>query len=100
MRILFLFLTVSFTAVVAENYNKTKIHYTLGSAYKNCRQAKNPGMVAFVVKDGQVEFSEAFGLKNLETNQPMTTSTQFGIGSLTKIFANLLIQKYFGEDSR
>lgn len=100
MRILFLFLTVSFTAVVAENYNKTIIHYTLGSAYKKCRQSKNPGMVAFVVKDGQVVFSEAFGVKNLETNQPMTTSTQFGIGSLTKIFANMLIQKYFGEDSR
>lgn len=99
MRILYLFLTVSLTAVAAKNY-KTKIHYTLGSAYKKCRQGKNPGMVAVVVRDGQVVFSEAFGVKDLETNQPMTTSTQFGIGSMTKIFANLLIQKYFGEDSR
>ena len=102
MRTLLLVLGVSLVAiaVTGQNQTKSKIQQTLRSAFTNCRQGTNPGMVVVVVKEGQVVTSQAFGVKDLGTKQPMTTSTQLGIGSLTKIFANLLIQKYFGEDSR
>lgn len=102
MRILLWVLGVSLVAiaVTGQNQTKSKIQQTLRSAFTNCRQGTNPGMVVVVVKEGQVVTSQAFGVKDLGTKQPMTTSTQLGIGSLTKIFANLLIQKYFGEDSR
>lgn len=99
MRIYLLILVFPFSTL-AENNTKSHVQNTLRSVFNNCRQHVNPGMAVSVVQDGQVVFSEAFGVKDLETKEPVTTDTLFGIGSLTKVFANLLIQKYFGKDSR
>ncbi|MBK8024652.1 MAG: beta-lactamase family protein [Chloroflexi bacterium] len=43
-----------------------------------------PGLAVAVVYDGEVIFSEGFGVRNTETNDPVTADTLFRIGSTTK----------------
>ena len=45
---------------------------------------KIPGLAAVVVKDGQVVFQKAYGVKNLETKAPVDENTLFNMGSTTK----------------
>ncbi len=45
-----------------------------------------PGLAVGIVKDGKVIFSQGFGLRDLEKEQPVTTRTVFPIGSATKPF--------------
>lgn len=75
---------------------------TLHTTFKACRRHQNPSMAVSVVKDGKTVFSKAYGNKdiNMDSREPITTKTLFGIGSLTKVFANLLVQKYMSNDSR
>jgi CubicO group peptidase (beta-lactamase class C family) len=51
------------------------------------RQAwKVPGIAVAVVKDGEVIFSQGFGLRNVAENLPVTPETIFAIGSSSKAF--------------
>jgi CubicO group peptidase (beta-lactamase class C family) len=45
-----------------------------------------PGLAVGIVKNGEVVFSEGFGVKSTETNVPVDTESLFGIASLTKAF--------------
>ncbi len=49
------------------------------------------GCAALVAKDGQVIYSKAFGMANLELNVPMQTDMVFRIGSITKQFTAIAI---------
>ncbi len=51
---------------------------------------KIPGLSIAIVKDGQVILSKGFGLKNLAQNKPVTPSTIFPIGSVSKAFTATL----------
>lgn len=73
---------------------------TLRTTFKSCRWNQNPGMAVTVVKDGKQVFSKAYGHKDIESREPVTNTTMFGIGSLTKVFANLLVQKFMSNFSR
>lgn len=44
------------------------------------------GFAVSVVKDGQVVFSKAYGVKDVRTSEPVDTSTLFAIASTTKAF--------------
>ena len=43
-----------------------------------------PGLVTTVVRDGEVVFSKAYGLRNIETKQTVDRATLFNMGSTTK----------------
>ena len=45
-----------------------------------------PGLAIAVVKDGEVIYSEGFGLRDVEQGLPVTPRTLFAIGSTTKAF--------------
>ena len=45
-----------------------------------------PGMVVVVVDSGRVVSNDAYGVKNLKTQQPVDVHTRFEIGSITKQF--------------
>ncbi len=45
---------------------------------------KVPGLAAIVVKDGEVIFQETYGVKNLETKEPVDENTLFNMASTTK----------------
>jgi len=43
-----------------------------------------PGLVAVVVKDGEVVFKKTYGIKDIESNDPVDENTLFNMGSTTK----------------
>lgn len=45
-----------------------------------------PGMALAIVKDGQVVYAKGFGVRDLDTKEPVTPDTVFAIGSTTKAF--------------
>ena len=49
-----------------------------------------PGMGIGVIANGEVLLSEGFGLRNLETDEPITADTCYGIASCTKSFTAAL----------
>lgn len=44
-----------------------------------------------IIKDGKVVFQKPYGFQNLETRQPTTNETIFGLGSLTKTFTAITL---------
>ncbi len=45
-----------------------------------------PGVAIAIVKDGKVILSKAYGLRDVQNNQPLTTKSLFPIASITKSF--------------
>jgi CubicO group peptidase (beta-lactamase class C family) len=52
-----------------------------------------PGMQVAVVQDGQIVYSRAYGLANLQTPVPVTGDTVFSINSATKTFTGVEIMR-------
>ncbi len=50
-----------------------------------------PGAVVAVIRDGDVLYSEAFGVTDVEAETPVTTETLFPIGSVSKSFTALAV---------
>ena len=48
--------------------------------------AKTPGGVVGIIKNGKLIFKKAYGLANLETGEPIKTSTLFNLASVSKQF--------------
>src|SRR5215813_7301482 len=45
---------------------------------------KVPGLSVAVIKDFRIEWAHAYGIKDIETNEPVTTDTLFQAGSISK----------------
>ena len=45
---------------------------------------KAPGLSIAVIKDFKIEWARAYGIKDIETNEPVTTETLFQAGSISK----------------
>ncbi|MCF8367241.1 MAG: serine hydrolase [Bacteroidales bacterium] len=59
----------------------------LASFYETARlDWKVPGLAVAIVKDGEMIFAEGFGVRNIETNEPVDSKTMFPIASNTKAF--------------
>jgi len=58
-----------------------------------------PGLQLSVMKDGQLVYSRGFGFSNLATETPVTATTMFRIGSLTKQFTAVAML-LLAEDGR
>ncbi len=50
-----------------------------------------PGYCLVVIKSGKVVFQKPYGFANLETRQPTTNDTIFGLASITKTFTALAL---------
>ncbi len=57
-----------------------------------------PGMVAGIVKDGQVIWTKSYGYENVAQQKVVTNTTIFHLASLTKTFASTVIIKLVGEN--
>jgi CubicO group peptidase (beta-lactamase class C family) len=53
------------------------------------KEWKIPGLAIAVVQDGKVVYAKGYGYRDLESKLPVTTGTQFPIGSITKSFTAL-----------
>jgi len=52
---------------------------------------KVPGASVAIVRDGSVVYMKGFGVRDIRTNQPVTTDTLFDIGSCTKAFTSAAV---------
>jgi CubicO group peptidase (beta-lactamase class C family) len=50
-----------------------------------------PGVAIGIIKDGKIVQSKGYGVKNIQTKQPVTADTQFQLASITKTFLSLAI---------
>jgi len=50
---------------------------------------KVPGLAAIVVKDGKVVFQKTYGVKNVQTKEPVNENTLFAMASTTKAIVAL-----------
>src|SRR5215207_8537559 len=65
----------------------------------NLRTAANiPGLVAGIIKDGQVVWTKNYGYADIQKNIPVTNSTIFHLASLTKTFASTVIIQLVKEN--
>jgi CubicO group peptidase (beta-lactamase class C family) len=53
------------------------------------KEWKVPGMAIAVVQDGKVIYAKGYGYRDVENKLPVSTETQFPIGSITKSFTSL-----------
>jgi len=53
------------------------------------REWKVPGVAIAVVQDGKVVYAKGYGFRDVDNRLPVTTETQFPIGSITKSFTAL-----------
>jgi CubicO group peptidase (beta-lactamase class C family) len=65
----------------------------------NLRKGSNiPGMVAGIVRDGQIIWVKNYGYADIQRNIPVTNSTIFHLASLTKTFASTVIIQLVNEN--
>lgn len=57
------------------------------------KQWKVPGLSVAVVKDFKVEWARTYGIKDIETKEPVTTETLFQAGSISKPVAAMVALK-------
>ncbi|MDN5288408.1 MAG: serine hydrolase [Mucilaginibacter sp.] len=55
-------------------------------AQKDMRLFQVPGLAIGIIKDGKLIYSKGFGVRSMQTQQPVTSKTLFGIASNTKAF--------------
>ena len=69
---------------------------TLIEGVMSCRGI--PGMSVAAVRGNEVVLEEGYGQANVETGQPVTSETLFGIGSISKQFTGILLSKIRAEE--
>lgn len=63
------------------------------SLQERMKHYKIPGVSIAVIKDFKVEWARAYGVKDLETREPVTTETLFQAGSISKPVAAMVALK-------
>ena len=56
-----------------------------------------PGASITVIKNGEIIYSDAFGLASRDLDVPVKRDTKFRIGGISEIFTNLIYQKLIEE---
>ena len=77
---IFLFVTI-LSGSAQQTANNKKLDAMI---IKGMADWKVPGLAAIVVKDGEVVFNNTYGVKNLETKEPVDGNTLFNMASTTK----------------
>jgi CubicO group peptidase (beta-lactamase class C family) len=68
--------------------------YVLDGSLERVRQSFSiPGMAIGIVENGEPVYVRAFGVRDLETGEPVTLHTKFHIASLTKTFTTAAIMQ-------
>jgi CubicO group peptidase (beta-lactamase class C family) len=67
------------------------------SIEERMRHWKVPGLSVAVVKDFKIEWARSYGVKDIETKEPVTTDTLFQAGSISKPVAAMVALKRVQE---
>ncbi len=57
------------------------------------RQLRVPGVAVAIVQDGETVYAEGFGVRKIGSDEPVTPTTRFMIGSSTKPLTTLMMAK-------
>jgi CubicO group peptidase (beta-lactamase class C family) len=68
------------------------------SIEERMKQWKVPGVSVAVIKDFKIEWARAYGIKDIDTKEPVTTETLFQAGSISKPVAAIVALKRVEED--
>ncbi|MUK90200.1 serine hydrolase [Ornithinibacillus sp. L9] len=60
---------------------------------KRMQKEKIPGAAIAISRQGKVIYEKGFGVRDIQTKEPVTPNTVFGIASVTKSFSALVIAK-------
>ncbi len=76
---------------IKQLYNK--VHENFGHELEALRDYFNiPGLAVLVSKDGNIMYESYKGVANIETKTPMDDTVQFPLGSLTRIFTQMIAE--------
>ena len=92
--IIFLVVLITTTTALARTGNSNKLHEKLDQVinqYKTVHQAV--GIAVGVLKDNDVIYAKGFGVRNLETKEPVTTQSLFHMASVSKPFVATAIMQ-------
>lgn len=96
-------------ALAAGIFYPRQAEFSINAVRDDAQQALSdfniPGLAVVVVKDGKVLLAEGFGVRNIETAEPVNADTLFGVASHTKAFtaaaiAQLVEQGQLNWDDR
>lgn len=80
---------ISFLLITITSYSQA-IH-TIDSLLSTVFSTSQPGIGIGIVQNGKTIYTKGFGLKNIQTKQANTSTTNFNIASLTKQFTAMAI---------
>lgn len=88
-------ITNCYTIINISTFRGDRMDWTLFEDRLKERMAAEhiPGAAVAISKDGKVIYQKGFGVRDLETLEPTTPETIFGIASVTKSFTALAIMK-------
>jgi CubicO group peptidase (beta-lactamase class C family) len=75
------------------NIQMPSVETLISSFFDNAIESDSPGMAFLAAKDGKIIYKGAKGMADLENNIPISSSTKFRIGSITKQFTAVAILK-------
>lgn len=52
---------------------------------------KSPGIAVMAIQEGQIVFQKGYGLQNIAQNEPITPTSNFRLGSVSKQFTAMAI---------
>ena len=78
--------------------NMQKINKKMHSIFESYVKKGDPGLAVLVVKNNEVIYRAGFGVADLQTKEPITTSTLFNIGSISKTFVTYGILRLAQEN--
>lgn len=65
---------------------------------KKRQQYEVPGVSAAIANESEVVYSNAFGIRDYETHDPITVDTRYSIASVTKLYTSLAILHLASQD--
>ncbi len=74
-----------------------KENKSLDSLMSSIYISKNPGAAIAIIEDGEVIFKKGYGISNMDSKTPVSSSTNFNICSMTKQFTAYGILKLASE---
>jgi CubicO group peptidase (beta-lactamase class C family) len=83
-KILILLIIVTFFALSSFAQDKSKSKKLDAMIEKGIKEWQIPGLTAIVVKDGEIVFNKVYGIKDIESKEPVDDNTLFNMGSTTK----------------
>lgn len=100
--LLFLTLALTIAPLHAQEVAETTVTDEILAEFEQLIEAEMayfdiPGAAVAVIEGDEVVYAQGFGVRDLATGEPFTTTTQFRIGSTTKSMTSLLIAQLVDE---